>query len=143
LICTVMERSVLPYLAGVAWLRVSGNSSSWYIVKVHKTLPPAGVKTLIYSCCHSRSTATSLPYFITLNILYSLPRWGCLAASFWQFQQLVYRKCTQNTVTDRGQNSNRLMLSSQIHCHLAPLFYNTEYTITRERVFCSHALKTC
>jgi hypothetical protein len=36
LIFTVMERSILPDLVGVAKLRVSGNSRCWYIVNVYK-----------------------------------------------------------------------------------------------------------
>jgi hypothetical protein len=55
LICAVIERCILPDLGGVAQLRVYVNSSCWYTVDVHKTLPPAGVNTLGDSCCISVS----------------------------------------------------------------------------------------
>ncbi len=57
-ICTVMERSIPLDLVGVAQMRFFDNSSFWYIVNVNKILPPAGVNTLVDSCCHSVSTTT-------------------------------------------------------------------------------------
>ncbi len=56
LIYTVMERFIPPDFVWVAQLRVSDNSSYWYIVNVHNTLPPAGVSTLVDSCSFSVST---------------------------------------------------------------------------------------
>jgi hypothetical protein len=55
LICTVIERSITTelILVGVGQLRVSVNSSYFYIVKVNKTLPPAVVNTLVDLCCRS------------------------------------------------------------------------------------------
>jgi hypothetical protein len=45
------------------------------------------------------------------NVCAALSLRGCSAASFWQFQLLVYSKCTQNTVTGRDQYSNSLIPS--------------------------------
>ncbi len=44
------------------------------------------------------------------------PRRGCSTRIFWQFQLLVYSKCTQNTATGRGHYTSRLMLSLCVHC---------------------------
>jgi hypothetical protein len=49
-ICTVMERPVPLDHGRFAQLQVSGNSSCWYAVSVHKTLPPAGANNLVDSC---------------------------------------------------------------------------------------------
>ncbi len=50
-ICIVMERSIIYRLT--CSLRFCGNSSYFYIVKIWKILPPAGVVTLADSWCLS------------------------------------------------------------------------------------------
>jgi hypothetical protein len=54
LICTAMERLILPDLVGVAQLRFF--LTMVYLVNVHKILPPAGVITLVDSCYLSVSS---------------------------------------------------------------------------------------
>jgi hypothetical protein len=56
---TVIERSKPPGLGGVAQLGFFDISRYWYIENLQKILSPAGVKTLVDSCCLSVSTIAS------------------------------------------------------------------------------------